>query len=145
MRRAFRVSVMVVVALAAACGDSGGDLSVADPWARASAGVQNAGAVYMMIEGGDEADTLTGVSVSPDVAAMAQIHETTMNDEGAMMMSEVNGIPVPAGGSVELAPGGFHVMLMNLAEPLQTGTTFDVTLTFAGAGDVTVTAEVRDG
>jgi len=131
--------------VAAACGDSdSGGVTVNDPWARASASMQNAGAVYMTISAGDAADSLVGVAVSEDVAAMAEIHETAMNDEGAMMMSQVQSIPVPASGSVSLEPGGYHVMLMQLTEPLADGADFDVVLTFQEAGEGTVKAEVRD-
>jgi copper(I)-binding protein len=79
---------------------------------------------------------------------MAQLHETLMaaNSEGVMLMSmnHVMSIDVPANGEVALEPGGFHVMLMNLTEPLVVGAEFDVTLTFESAGDMVVTAEVRD-
>jgi copper(I)-binding protein len=64
---------------------------------------------------------------------------------GAMMaMREVPAIDVPAGSRVELAPGGLHLMLFDLLEDLQAGDTFELTLVFENAGEVTVTAEVRD-
>jgi periplasmic copper chaperone A len=64
---------------------------------------------------------------------------------GAMMaMREVAAIDVPAGSRVELAPGGLHLMLFDLLEDLQAGDTFELTLVFERAGEVTVTAEVRD-
>ncbi|MEZ5406983.1 MAG: copper chaperone PCu(A)C [Acidimicrobiales bacterium] len=64
--------------------------------------------------------------------------------DGAMVMQEVKGgLEIPAGETVELAPGGYHVMLMELAEPLKEGATFDLTLTFENAGEKTVNVEVR--
>ena len=75
---------------------------------------------------------------------MTEIHETTMDDAGTMMMGEVPAIDVPAGATVMLEPGGYHIMLMNLAAPLETGQEFDVVLTFEAAGDVTVPVEVRE-
>ena len=98
------------------------------------------------ISAGDEGDTLTGVSVDPSVAAVAELHETSMSDDdsGTMMMQEVLSIEVPTSGEVSLEPGGFHVMLMQLAEPLETGAEFTVTLTFENAGDVDVNVEVRE-
>ena len=50
---------------------------------------------------------------------------------------------MPAGGTVSFAPGGYHVMLMNLVAPLEVGQSVPVTLTFATAGEITVNAEVR--
>lgn len=64
--------------------------------------------------------------------------------DGTMSMQPVDGIEVPAGEEVVLEPGGYHVMLLELAEPLEEGETFDLTLTFAEAGEQTVTVEVRD-
>jgi copper(I)-binding protein len=69
---------------------------------------------------------------------------TTEAMSGEMVMQEVDSIVIDAGGSVDLMPGGYHIMLMEIAAPLELGTKFDVTLTFAKAGKVTVTAEVRD-
>lgn len=137
------VLLMALGLVAASCG-SGGDVAVDDVWARTSASTQDAGAVYLTINGGDEADRLIGVSVSSDVAAMAQLHETAAGGDGMMSMQQVAAIEVPADGETMLAPGGFHVMLMQLAEPLETGSTFEVTLTFEKAGTVKVSAEVRE-
>ena len=135
--------VAVLAVVAGAC-SGGGDVEVDDVWARSSARMQNAGAVYMEISGGDTADRLIGASVASSVAGEAQIHESMMDAEGVMMMQEVGAIDVPADSEVMLKPGGFHVMLMMLAEPLANGAEFDVTLTFEQAGEIVVTAEVRE-
>jgi len=141
--RLLAITAGVTLALAmAACGNGSG-VEVSDAWARASAGVQNAGAVYMAISAG-EADRLVAASVAPEVAAMAQVHETSMNEDGAMMMGQVSAIDVPSEGSVALEPGGFHIMLMELVEPLTDGATFEMELTFENAGAITVEVEVRD-
>jgi hypothetical protein len=135
--------VAALAMVASACGGDA-EIEVSDVWARTSARTQDAGAVYMTISGGEADDRLIGVSVSSNVAGMAQIHETSMDDDGVMMMQPVVEIGVPADGEVMLEPGGFHVMLMNLADPLETGETIDVTLTFEDAGTVEVSAEVRE-
>lgn len=131
--------------LVAACG-GGGELTVEDIWARMSASGQDAGAVYMTLTGGDDADQLIAVTVGTEVAAAAEIHETTMEsgDSGMMMMQQVSAIDVPAGATVTLEPGGYHVMLMQLAEPLVAGEEIELTLTFAEAGSMQVKAEVRE-
>ncbi|MDX1691076.1 MAG: copper chaperone PCu(A)C [Acidimicrobiia bacterium] len=139
-------AVLALGLVAAACGGDDAGVNVTDGWARTSAGMQNAGAAYMQIEGGDTADRLVAASVPSDVAGMAQIHESSMNDEGVMSMSEVEGgVEIPAGATVAFEPGGFHVMMMNLAAPLEAGQEFTVTLTFENAGEVEVPVEVREG
>lgn len=114
---------------------------VADVWARESPMATTMGAVYMRIDNSGTADdALTGASAA--VAGTVEIHETK-NEGGVMSMSKVDGIPVPAGGSAELKPGGYHVMLIGVTAPLKAGDRFPVTLQFANAGAITVEAEVR--
>ena len=82
------------------------------------------------------------VSVASSIAALAQIHETTM-ESNMMMMHELEaGLPLPAGQAVSLAPGATHIMLMGVTEPLKAGDTVPLTLTFATAAPVEVTAAV---
>ena len=155
------LAVVAGTALFASCG--GDDTSsssapeITKVWARTSPMETSLGAVYMTISSKD-GDELTDVSVDSSIAAMAQIHEmvmasaetdvsmpmTTEAMSGEMVMQEVDSIVIDAGGSVDLMPGGYHIMLMEIAAPLELGAKFDVTLTFAKAGKVTVTAEVRD-
>ena len=71
-------------------------------------------------------------------------HDEEMSmDMGAMVMQQVMALDLPAGTAVELEPGGYHIMLIDLAEPLVEGQTFEVTLDFAEAEDMTVQVEVR--
>ncbi|MES2861006.1 MAG: copper chaperone PCu(A)C [Pseudomonadota bacterium] len=86
------------------------------------------------------ADTL--VSISTPLAALAQVHESRMESNMMMMRELETGLPMPAGQAVSLAPGGNHVMLMGVKEPLKTGDTVPLTLTFANAAPVDVTATV---
>jgi hypothetical protein len=142
--------VLVAFSLVATACSSNDDVShIDDVWSRASASVADAAAVYMIITGGSEGDSLVDVSVDASVAGVAELHESSMapNAEGVMMMSmqHVPSIAVPANGTAVLEPGGFHVMLTNLVEPLVAGSDFEVTLTFESAGDVVVSAEVREG
>ncbi len=164
------VGVTLVASLAlVACGD---DTSTSDPatsdtemdmpsmtseieitgaWARTSPTMASTGAAYMTIMSMN-GDRLVGASVDASIADHAEVHEVVMaNDSdmgdmssGEMVMREVDGIDVPAGGMVMLKPGGYHVMIIDLVAPLEMGQTFDVTLTFDKAGDVVVPVEVRD-
>ncbi len=139
-------------------------VTVSGAWARTSPKNAANGAVYMTLESG-AADALVKASVDPSVAAMVEIHETKMADSsmgdssmgdssmggssmpagsGEMTMSPVDRIEIPAGGQVELKPGGYHIMLMKLAAPLETGSTIKVTLTFDKAAPQTLDVEVRD-
>ena len=151
------LAVVAGAGLFASCGsdDSSSGPDITKVWARTSPMETSLGAVYMSISSKD-GDELTDVSVDPSIAAMAQIHEMVMattdtsmsmtsdapTDE--MVMQEVDSVVIQAGGSVDLMPGGYHIMLMEIAAPLELGAKFDVTLTFATAGKITVVAEVRD-
>jgi copper(I)-binding protein len=138
-----------------------GTLAVDDAWARDSATAAGNGAVYFtIVNGSGSDDELVSVSVPASVATEAHMHETvestgdttmsggmssatTMAGTGMMSMREVASVAVPAGQTVTFAPGGYHVMLMELATPLAAGTTIPVTLSFRTAGEITVTADVR--
>lgn len=146
MRRISVLGAMIAILLTA-CG-SGGGLEIEDAWARTSASMQDAGAVYMTIQGGSDDDALIGASVGSTVAARAELHESAMTEgeDGSemMMMTSVVSVDVPAGDAVVFEPGGYHVMLFELTEPLVSGDEFTITLKFRDVGDREVTAEVRD-
>lgn len=85
-------------------------------------------------------------SMAQDQGSMdAADHDTATTMPGAAMMKmqPVDKLEVPAGETVKLEPGGYHIMLLDLAEPLVEGSTITLTLTFSGAGEKTVDAEVR--
>jgi copper(I)-binding protein len=145
--------ILVIALLVAACGGgSGSAIKVTDPWSRTSPKVAGAGAAYMVIENtGAAADNLLGGK--SDVAKAVEVHETyEMTPEaapsdamgGSMMgMRRIDKLEIPAGGKVELKPGGYHIMLIDLTRELKAGETIEITLTFEKAGAVKVTAEVR--
>ena len=117
------------------------DITVTDVWARASAGMAKAGGVFMTLHNPTTHDD-TLLSAASDVADIVQLHSHTMVD-GVMQMREVaGGIVVPAGETVMLQPGGYHVMLMGLKAPLKEGDTFPVTLTFDSGQVTTIDAKV---
>lgn len=142
MRRLIALAAAAATVLASCGGDAGG-VEVDDPWARTSAMSQSAGAVYMHLETNAD-DALLGASVDSGVAAAVEIHETTGDDDGMMSMTPVDRIDLPAGEAVVLEPGGYHIMLLDLVEPLEIGTTFDLTLEFEVEGSRTIEVEVRD-
>lgn len=119
-----------------------GDLTIGQPWARETAKGQSAGGGFLTVSNkGKQSDRLIGGS-SP-VAGEVQIHTMSM-DGGVMRMRQLkNGIEIPAGKSITLKPGGYHLMLMGLKAPLKQGTRVPVTLTFQKAGKVKVELTVE--
>ena len=113
-----------------------GDLHIQHPWSRALPPVAPTGAAYMVIENrGDASDTLTG-AVTP-VAEYTELHEHVHQGE-LMKMQRIDEVAIAAGEQVEFSPGGHHVMLFELKEPLVAGNKYPMTLTFERAGEVEV-------
>ncbi len=118
-----------------------GDLVLMEPWARATIGQVKTGAVYLtVINHGAAGDRL--LAVSTPVAAKAQLHSNIV-DAGVMKMRPVEAIDIEAKGSTTLEPGGIHVMLMGVQNPLEEGDVFPMTLTFETAGSVDVEVHVQ--
>lgn len=116
-------------------------LSVEDVWSRPSPLAEGVGVAYMRIINGTAADDAL-VGASSPAAAVVELHETTADSEGTMSMAPVDSIPVVAGGEALLEPGGYHLMLVDLVEPLVEGGTIELTLEFETAGSVTAVAQV---
>jgi len=106
-------------------------------------------------------DKLIAATAPADVASRVELHETvaadgatdttmmmgsdtTMMGGGAMTMRPVEFVELPAGVGVELKPGGLHIMLFALVQPLEVGTTIQVTLVFEKAGEITIDVPVLD-
>lgn len=100
------------------------------------------GAGYMVIRNaGAQDDRLTGGDTA--VAETVEVHEAS-DDGGVMKMTPLpDGVVIPAGGEETLTPGGYHLMLVGLKEDLTNGKTFELTLHFEKAGEVTVPVTVR--
>ncbi len=118
-----------------------GAIEVEHPWARATvASVPNGGAFMELNNTGKEADRL--VSAASPAAERVELH-THIDDGGVMKMRQVPAVELAPGATLKLAPGGLHVMLLGLKEPLVKGKTIPLTLTFEKAGAVTVEIEVQ--
>ena len=130
----------VLVPLLAACSDEGkSEIAVTDAWARAS--VTETAAAYVTIENKGSADDSLVAASSP-AAAKVEVHDMTM--EGMVMkMRKMDALPVKAGETVKLAPGGKHIMLIGLKQHLEEGMSVPLTLVFEKAGKVEVEAPVR--
>ena len=113
--------------------------SVGNAWARPTVAGQKAGGGFMTITGGSASDRL--LSASTSVASTVELHSMSM-DGNVMRMRRVDAIEVPAGKTVELKPGGLHVMFMGLTQPLQAGSQLPLTLRFEKAGEIKVDVPV---
>lgn len=133
--------LLLTPAAALACGTTElGALTITAPWARATAGAGRPAAFYVEIRNdGLTDDALTGISTP--VAGMAMLHQAVIAD-GRASMAHVEAVPLPAGQTVRLEPGGYHAMLTGLDAALQPGGQFPVTLDLRQAGKVTVSATV---
>src|SRR5215470_2783482 len=119
-----------------------GDLVITQAWTRATPGGAKTGGGFLTIENkGSSADKLVGVSA--DAAGKVEVHEMAM-DGGVMKMRPVEGgLTIDPGKTVKLAPGGLHLMMMDLKSPLKQGEKLPVTLQFEKAGKVAVTLDVE--
>jgi copper(I)-binding protein len=165
MRRPILVVLVAVLAAMTIGGCGGGDgatvgdaLVVSGAWARTTPPGAVDGVAYLTIESPVD-DRLLGASVPGSVAGSASIHESMLLDDGSEGHGggahhgggETSGggddsfettVELPAGDPVAFEPGGRHVMLVGLVEPLRAGATVPITLTLEVAGEVTVEAEV---
>lgn len=145
MKRVWWLILIGVVVLAAcAPAASGPKISVEALWGRSSPKVADAGAFYLNIKNtGTAADSLIGAKST--ACGMVELHETI--DKGGMMeMQPIAGqrIEIPAGGTVELKPGGMHVMCMMKKADFAAGAKLPLTLTFEKSGEMKFDAEIRD-
>jgi periplasmic copper chaperone A len=116
-------------------------IMVMEPWAPPSlAGAHNGAAYFMLMNHGNTPDRL--ISLSTPVAAKAELHHDEVTN-GVMRMRPTGPLTLAPGEMITLKPGGrFHVMLLNLKEPLRAGEHFPLTLTFEKAGAMTLEATV---
>jgi copper(I)-binding protein len=137
------LSALPLVIAAATAQAQSAAVSVQDPWVRGTVAQQKASGAFMTIT-----SPVAGrlVSASSPVAGVTEIHEMTMDGQ-VMRMRAVDGLDLPAGRAVQLKPGGYHVMLMELKQPLKAGETVPITLVIERAGgakeSIRVNAPVR--
>jgi copper(I)-binding protein len=155
MRKVLFIGLLMTALIACAApaqntGSGQSEIVVRDAWARPTMSMHGGGhgggqvsAAYMVIENkGSAPDRL--ISAAGDVAGMIEVHQTTQKD-GMMMMEEMkDGLEVPANGSVELKPAGYHIMLMDLKRDLKPGDAFKLTLKFQSGKTIDVNVTVRE-
>jgi hypothetical protein len=102
------------------------DVTVSNAWARETKPGQEVGAAYMTLKSSSPTQL---IKVESQAAGTIEIHEMSMNN-GVMKMRMLDALDLPAGKTVELSPGGFHLMLFDLKKPLAIGDRIDMLLTF---------------
>ncbi|PKR88871.1 hypothetical protein CXZ10_12170 [Pleomorphomonas diazotrophica] len=135
--RAVLVAGALAASPAAAHDFKAGTLTLDHPWTRATAkGAEMGGGFVTIVNAGSEADRLVGGSFA--LAGRTEVHEMKMEGEVMKMRQLEGGLDIPAGATVELKPGSYHLMFMKLTAPLEAGTNVKGTLIFEKAGEVPV-------
>lgn len=129
----------LIAAAACAAGLAQAQVSVDEAWVRATVPQQKATGAFMKLSAAKDSRL---VSVSSPAAPVAEIHEMALQDN-VMRMRQVPGVELPAGKTVELRPGGYHIMLMDLPRQMQAGETVPLTLVFEGKDGKRETREVQ--
>jgi copper(I)-binding protein len=119
--------LLLVFAIALWSAAAGADVTVTDVWIRGTVAGQHATGAFMQLRSAGDASL---VAVATPAAKSAELH-TMSHDNGIMKMRAVSAIALPAGKTVELGPGGYHVMLLDIARPMKEGESVALTLTFA--------------
>jgi len=143
MLRSFFIVAVAMLLTAAAHADefSLGKLVIHHPWARPTASGMPMGAAYLSISNqGARADTLIGAHTP--AAARVEFHRTTI-EAGMAKMRPATSLVIEPGATLTSAPGGLHLMLVDLKAPLVQGATVPLVLTFKNAGEITVQLKIE--
>ena len=127
MNPVFR-SVCMTAAILASAVAAHAQVTVKDAWVRATVPQQKSTAAFMQLTSATDGRL---VSVSTPLTPVAEVHEMAMQDN-VMRMRRMPGLELPAGKSVDLTPGGYHVMLLDLQQQVKAGETVPLTLVFEG-------------
>lgn len=118
-----------------------GELSVSDAWVKATDGVMTGAFGIITNETGEE---VAIVSATTSASDKTELHETVEQDGQAIMQVKPGGFTIPAGESFTLEPGGNHVMIMGLEEPIKAGDEVTVTLNLEGADPIEFQAQAKE-
>jgi copper(I)-binding protein len=132
--------LLPLASLAAAQQPKADSVAVSEAWARATPGGVRNGAAFLQITASGAGDRL--MDVRSGAAGRVELH-SHIHEAGVMKMRRVEAIDVPAGKPVVFKPGGLHIMLMDLKQPLKAGEQVDLTLVFEKAGEIEVRASVE--
>ena len=131
---------IILIVLLSACGSEEG-IEIHSAWMRPAAKDANGGVYFELHNHSSSPDELTGVS--SEAAVVAEIHESKMEGD-VMSMHQLTSLPLEANADIAFAPGGLHVMLINLRQDFKVNDEFTITLHFKNSEDLTVHVIVRD-
>jgi hypothetical protein len=134
------LSTLALAAALLAAGAAHAQTTVKDPWVRGTVAQQKATGLFAQITSSAGGKL---VSAASPVAGLVEIHEMTMDGNVMKMRALPNGLDLPAGKAVDLKPGGYHVMLMDLKQQLKDGDTVPVTLVIQGKDGKKETLELK--
>lgn len=137
----FFISVLGLVLLSG-CASRPNEIIIKDAWARPAKAGSNS-AVYFTLENPLH-DSEALIKVDGEVAESVELHESTMDDQGTMMMRPLETVPINANSKVEFKPGGLHVMLFKLKRDLNAGDQFTLTFHFQAHPDLIQQILVKD-
>ena len=132
--------LLCLMILLCACTSSPGKVVITGAWARPADSGANS-AAYFEIEGSAQGVVLQ--SVSSKVAEKTELHRTIIDAEGNARLEHQESVEIIGGENISFAPGGYHVMFINLHEPLKVGDIFNLTLNFEKAGEVNIDVAVQ--
>jgi copper(I)-binding protein len=134
-----RFTFLISLALALASLTASAQVTVSEPWVRATVPQQKATGAFMKLQSTQDAKL---ISAKSPAAGIVEVHEMAM-DGGVMKMRAIEGLALPMGTAVELKPGGYHVMLMDLKSQVKEGDAVPLTLTFETKDGKRQTLEVK--
>jgi len=142
MRRRLIVCLAVLCVLATISGCATRAPAASSAFSYACAAGGDCGAFLTINNAEGQADKL--LSAKSDVSSRVELHTVVKDNSGMMKMQQVESIPVPASGTVELKPGAFHVMLFGTNRELKVGDTYKLTLKYENGGESTVNVQVKE-
>ncbi len=140
MKRIARATAVSTLVAAAFILPAHAQVTVKDPWVRATVSQQKATGAFMQITSAQDARL---VEAKSPVAGVVEVHEMVMDKDIMKMRALRNGLELPAGKTVELKSGGYHVMLMELKQQVKEGDTVPLTLVVEGKDKKRSTIEVK--
>ncbi len=147
MKRVSGLLLLIAILIVTGCTSTGGegDLDVEGVWGRNSPMAAQNGAFYMVITNNTGQDEQL-LGAEAEACGTSELHEMYMKENDVMGMRQVPGgiIELPAGESIELKVGGMHVMCIEKQMAFEIGDKIPITLKFANAGEMEVTADIRD-
>lgn len=135
-----KLKCLITTAVFVTSGAFAQNINISDGWVRATVQGQKATGAFMKLTAKDQAKLIAGNSPA---AGLVEIHEMKMVNDVMKMAALPNGLDLPAGKTVELKPGGYHIMLMDLKSPLTADSIVPVALTFQDAKGNKTTQELK--